>query len=57
MLLDRDRIDQDVKAGRDAAAVASRWKIEIMHLDPNLEGCCSDCIQDRNDGASSRATR
>ena len=38
VLLDRDRIDQDVKAGRDAAAVASRWKIEIMHLDPNLEG-------------------
>lgn len=38
VLLDRDRIDQDVKAGRDAAAAASRWKIEIMHLDPNLEG-------------------
>ncbi len=38
VLLDRDRIVQDVKAGRDAAAAASRWKIEIMHLDPNLEG-------------------
>ena len=38
MLLDRDRIDQDVRAVRDAAAVTSRWKIEIMHLDPNLEG-------------------
>ena len=38
VLLDRDRIDQDVKAGRDAATAASRWKIEIMHLDPNLEG-------------------
>ena len=25
VLLDRDRIDQDVKAGRDAAAMASRW--------------------------------
>ena len=38
VLLDRDRIAQDVKAGRDACAVASRWKIEIMFLDPNLEG-------------------
>ena len=38
VLLDRDRIAQDVMAGRDAAAAASRWKIEIMHLDPSLEG-------------------
>lgn len=38
VLLDRDRIAQDAMAGRDAAAAASSWKIEIMHLDPNLEG-------------------
>ena len=38
VLLDRDRIAQDIKAGRDACAVASRWKIELMFLEPNLEG-------------------
>lgn len=38
VLLDRDRIARDVNAGRDAAAVASRCKIEIIYLDPNLEG-------------------
>ena len=38
VLLDRDRIPQDLKAGRDAQAVASRLKLTIIFQDPNLEG-------------------
>ena len=38
VLLDRDRIRQDLEAGRDARALASRWNIEIIFQEPNLEG-------------------
>ena len=38
VLLDRDRIEQDLKAGRDAQAVASRLKLTIIFQAPNLEG-------------------
>ena len=38
VLLDRDRYPQDVQAGRDAQAVASRSKLEIIFQNPNLEG-------------------
>ena len=38
VLLDRDRLDQDLKAGRDACALASKWKIEIIFQEPILEG-------------------
>ena len=38
VLLDEDRIQQDRKAGRDAYAVASKHKIEIILQIPNLEG-------------------
>ena len=38
VLLDRDRIEQDLRAGRDAQAVASGWNLEILFQDPNLEG-------------------
>ena len=38
VLLDEDRIQQDKKAGRDAHAVASKHKIEIILQLPNLEG-------------------
>ena len=38
VLLDRDRIPQDLKAGRDAQAAASRWNLKIIFQDPNLEG-------------------
>ena len=38
VLLDRDRIKQDLQAGRDAQMVASRAKLEIIFQDPNLEG-------------------
>ena len=38
VLLDRDRIEQDLKAGRDAQAAASRWNLKILFQDPNLEG-------------------
>ena len=38
VLLDRDRHAQDVKAGRDAQAVASKAKLEIIFQNPNLEG-------------------
>jgi len=38
VLLDRDRHPQDVKARRDAQAVASKSKLEIIFQNPNLEG-------------------
>lgn len=38
VLLDRDRLEQDLKAGRDARAFASKRKIEIVFQEPNLEG-------------------
>ena len=38
VLLDRDRHAQDVQAGRDAQAVASKAKLEIIFQKPNLEG-------------------
>ena len=38
VLLDRDRIEQDLKAGRDAQAVASGWNLKLLFQDPNLEG-------------------
>ena len=38
VLLDRDRIKQDLQAGRDAQTVASREKLEIIFQEPNLEG-------------------
>ena len=38
VLLDRDRLEQDLKAGRDAQAAASGWNLKIIFQDPNLEG-------------------
>lgn len=38
VLLDRDRYAQDVQAGRDAQAEASKAKLEIIFQNPNLEG-------------------
>ena len=38
VLLDRDRIEQDLKAGRDAQTAASGWNLKILFQDPNLEG-------------------
>ena len=38
VLLDRDRIEQDLEAGRDAQAAASGWNLTILFQDPNLEG-------------------
>ena len=38
VLLDRDRIEQDLKAGRDAQAAASGWNLKMLFQDPNLEG-------------------
>ena len=38
VLLDRDRIEADLKAGRDAQAAASRWNLKMLFQDPNLEG-------------------
>ena len=38
VLLDRDRIEEDLRAGRDARAVASRWKLQLVFQDSNLEG-------------------
>ena len=38
VLLDRDRHPQDVQAGRDAQAEASKAKLEIIFQKPNLEG-------------------
>lgn len=38
VLLDSDRIEQDRHAGRDAQIVASKEKLELIFLHPNLEG-------------------
>ena len=38
VLLDRDRIEPDLKAGRDAQAAASGRNLRIIFQDPNLEG-------------------
>ena len=38
VLLDRDRVVQDEREGRDARAEASKAKLEIIFQDPNLEG-------------------
>ena len=38
VLLDRDRIEQHLEAGRDAQAAASGWNLKIIFQDPNLEG-------------------
>lgn len=38
VLLDRDRHPQDLQAGRDPQAVASRSNLEIIFQNPNLEG-------------------
>ena len=38
VLLDRDRIERDLKAGRDAQAAASGWNLKMLFQDPNLEG-------------------
>ena len=37
-LLDADRIEADRAAGRDARAAASKWRLEIVLMTPNLEG-------------------
>lgn len=38
VLLDRDRIDRDLRASRDAQTEASRRKLKIIFQSPNLEG-------------------
>ena len=38
VLLDRDRVDQDMDAGPDAHALASRSHLEIIYQEPKLEG-------------------
>ena len=38
VLLDRDRLHQDIKAGRDPRALASKGNIKLVFQEPNLEG-------------------
>lgn len=38
VLLDRDRIETDLRNGRDARAIATKWRLDIVLQDPNLEG-------------------
>ncbi len=38
VLLDSDRINQDIQAGRDAQSVALRENLGLIFLHPNLEG-------------------
>jgi len=38
VLLDSDRIKQDNRAGQDALAAASRGKLKVVLVTPNLEG-------------------
>ena len=38
VLLDRDRIEGDRKAGRDAQTVAAKWDLQLVHQCPQHEG-------------------
>ncbi len=38
VILDSDRMEADVAAGRDARVAASRWGLEMVLMIPNLEG-------------------
>ncbi|MYH48322.1 MAG: hypothetical protein F4151_02015 [Gammaproteobacteria bacterium] len=38
VLLDSDRMEADREADRDARAKASKWGIEVVLINPNLEG-------------------
>ena len=38
VLLDRDRVSQDREAGRDARVLATRYQLELIFQEPNLEG-------------------
>ncbi|MDE0348641.1 MAG: hypothetical protein OXM56_02890 [Gammaproteobacteria bacterium] len=38
VLLDADRIQQDIRQGRDARAAASRYGFKVILQQPNLEG-------------------
>lgn len=38
MLLDRDRVEDDRRSGRDAQATASKLRLRIVFQSPNLEG-------------------
>lgn len=38
VLLDADRIDQDPREGREASAVAKRYRLRLLYSRPNLEG-------------------
>ena len=38
VLLDSDRMEADRVLGRDARAKASKWRIEVVLMNPNLEG-------------------
>jgi hypothetical protein len=38
VLLDRDRVAQDLRAGRDAAALATKWNLQLIFQKPKLEG-------------------
>lgn len=38
VLLDSDRLETDRVLGRDARAKASKWRIEVVLMTPNLEG-------------------
>ena len=38
VLLDADRIEQDPREGREASAVAKRYRLRLLYSRPNLEG-------------------
>ncbi len=38
VLLDSDRLEADRLAGRDARATASKWRLEVLLMEPKLEG-------------------
>ncbi len=38
VLLDADRIDQNPREGREASAVAKRYRLRLLYSRPNLEG-------------------
>ena len=38
VLLDQDRVDQDLAAGQDARVLATKYQLELIFQKPNLEG-------------------
>ena len=57
VLPDRDRIQSDRQAGRDALAAASRHELEVVFQDPDMEGLLLRLTRGTSTGEFERAMR